>query len=487
MLINKRLLFTCFVLVFSAFLTQANAYSQFPIPTQVAPGKWGYKDSATGHIVIYWHFKYAGRFESNGLAKVAIKDQFGYINTQGVLRIPYSKSEYGPFEKDRAYNVKNHDGYLMVTDKMYAVHEIADFKDAEPRWKLLHDNVKYTYFTYPTDSLRVLSLLNTEPVLISPSNHFMQLEPFMVSSVSQKWGYRNKYTGEVVIFWEFDEAHPFAANGLARVRIGKEYGYIDPAGVLAIPFSTTEYGDFRSDTAFKVNDTYGWIEHRNRQYRKRLSDGQLTEWALLKNETRYRIFNYPADSALVASLMARQQDLDMQKILPSSAGEEKQKARLVITGGKSSRYFIDTFNSYYNNLGIECQFPISHNLLLVGGLNRFTQTVYTPKTQMQRNPLTPALGIMVHTSTGNKTGAYFKTCVLPITNNAWSKTLRSTGGSMPAQNQALDLLAGAMVEIGISIGNRLDFGLGYLYMPMNYKLPGDFENNFRVSIGLNVY
>ena len=75
------------------------------------------------------------------------------------------------------------------------------------------------------------------------------------------WGYMDK-EGTVVIAAAFDEARPFADNGLAAVKQGEKWGYIDTAGTLVIPCTLDEAGDFTNGSLApaKLGVAWGYID-----------------------------------------------------------------------------------------------------------------------------------------------------------------------------------------------------------------------------------
>jgi len=76
-----------------------------------------------------------------------------------------------------------------------------------------------------------------------------------------KWGYIDQ-TGKVVIDYQFDEAYNFAPNGLARVEKEYLYGFIDKTGKAVIDYQFIDAGDFAVNDLACVKDRlkYGYID-----------------------------------------------------------------------------------------------------------------------------------------------------------------------------------------------------------------------------------
>lgn len=77
-----------------------------------------------------------------------------------------------------------------------------------------------------------------------------------------KWGYVDN-NDVIMITYSFDEARPFS-EGLAGVRIGKDWGFINLGGELVIPFrfsnsGVTAKGSYKGQSAFIFKDGKAWI------------------------------------------------------------------------------------------------------------------------------------------------------------------------------------------------------------------------------------
>jgi hypothetical protein len=92
------------------------------------------------------------------------------------------------------------------------------------------------------------------------------LAPLTVRKRSQngKWGYAVDLEGcitEQIVAPRFDVAEKFGNNGLAKVRDGEKWGYINLKGEEAVPFHFDEVGDFSYGLApIKSNGKWGYFD-----------------------------------------------------------------------------------------------------------------------------------------------------------------------------------------------------------------------------------
>ncbi|WP_201508859.1 WG repeat-containing protein [Psychrobacter alimentarius] len=91
------------------------------------------------------------------------------------------------------------------------------------------------------------------------SNRFTTLD---ARQQDGKWGYVDD-NNVTMITYSFDEARPFS-EGLAGVRIGKDWGFINLGGELVIPFrfsnsGVSAKGSYKGQSAFIFKDGKAWI------------------------------------------------------------------------------------------------------------------------------------------------------------------------------------------------------------------------------------
>ena len=85
--------------------------------------------------------------------------------------------------------------------------------------------------------------------------------PLKPTKQDGKWGFVNERKA-VVITYTFDEVRPFS-EGLAGVRVGDKWGFIDSAGEMIIPlrFATSDMptsGDYKGVPALVFKDNKSW-------------------------------------------------------------------------------------------------------------------------------------------------------------------------------------------------------------------------------------
>lgn len=83
----------------------------------------------------------------------------------------------------------------------------------------------------------------------------------LAASTDGKWGYIDK-TGKYVINPQFDEASPFAENGLARVASGEKYGFIDETGKYVInpQFDWASFFAENGLACVNIDEKWGYID-----------------------------------------------------------------------------------------------------------------------------------------------------------------------------------------------------------------------------------
>jgi WG repeat protein len=170
-------------------------------------GKWGYLDK-TGATVIAPRFDEAFEF-SESLATVRVGKGFGYIDKKGAMAFP------GEFQDARAFSdglaaVKAGDkwGYIDKTGNMVISPRFGETKR----------------------TLAVLGYPQIDTVLYDFSNFG---EGLAGVKIGRKWGYIDKQ-GKTAIAPQFDSAREPFSEGLAVVGIGDLEGFVDASGKIAI-------------------------------------------------------------------------------------------------------------------------------------------------------------------------------------------------------------------------------------------------------------
>jgi type II secretory pathway pseudopilin PulG len=168
----------------------------------------GFIDKA-GKIVINPQFDEVGGF-SEGLSNVKIGEKWGYIDKTGKIVVNPQFDEAKGFVDDLA---------IVKVGKQYGFIDKAGKIVINPQFDL----------TVTSDNGTVIFDGNVKK-MIAASNPFK--EGLASVKVGEKYEFIDK-TGKIVINPQFDEAQGFH-EGLAAVRIGKQWGFIDKTGKIVI-------------------------------------------------------------------------------------------------------------------------------------------------------------------------------------------------------------------------------------------------------------
>ncbi|MEN6670656.1 WG repeat-containing protein [Psychrobacter sp. B38] len=181
---------------------------------------------------------------SDGRIVVKKDGKYGVINTANKIIVPFSASisDIDNYQGGRAQVRKNQAvSWLDKNGKTISEPKRADNEPSSAR------------SSAPDTSRNPLSSGKTA------SNRFTTLQPRQQDG---KWGYIDD-NEVVMITYSFDEARPFS-EGLAGVRIGKDWGFINLGGELVIPFrfanSGVSTGDrYKGQPAFVFTGGKAWI------------------------------------------------------------------------------------------------------------------------------------------------------------------------------------------------------------------------------------
>lgn len=223
---------------------------------------------------------------SGGLLPVQRNNKVGYLNMKGKEVIPAtyevltdSQGWARPVsdgrivvKKDGNYGVINTANKVIVPFSA-AISEIDDYQNGMTRVRKnraiswLDKNGKTTNepsnadseeFTARSSANTTSSSLSAQTKQAAP-NRFTTLQARQQDS---KWGYIDD-NDVVMITYSFDEARPFS-EGLAGVRIGKDWGFINLGGELVIPFrfansGVSAKGSYKGQSAFVFKDGKAWV------------------------------------------------------------------------------------------------------------------------------------------------------------------------------------------------------------------------------------
>lgn len=150
-----------FLLVFQLlsagfFTTTLRGQSRLPVPFQhESSGKWGYKDAATGQVLIYWHFDAADSFDQQGFARITYQHRQSFIDTAGSLIFPLVFPFVSATFDDTIYLNAEHTRYIAKSGQQY--YEYKKQKEAMVRISELPVSDYYgrqltiVRFQYPRD------------------------------------------------------------------------------------------------------------------------------------------------------------------------------------------------------------------------------------------------------------------------------------------------------------------------------------------------
>jgi WG repeat protein len=228
-------------------LALADAPSAVPAPLfpVVKDGKWGYVDQ-TGKLVVAPRFEAAGRF-SEGLAPVRLGGRLGYADATGALVLvpelePADGALHRRFSGGRAvvrkgarYGYIDRTGKLVVPARWLTAEDFSEgralvcdeagcgFLDAEGRYALVPDAMGGTSFKNGVASVYLA----------------MAMSHKRTAFVTAQGG---RIPGQ------FEDSGNFS-EGLAPVRFGRRWGYVDGTGKPAIPNVYEGASDFSEGLA----------------------------------------------------------------------------------------------------------------------------------------------------------------------------------------------------------------------------------------------
>lgn len=274
-------------------------------PVPAAQGrKWGYIN-AKGEWVVRPMFEYAGYFH-NGLAKVVVKDKIGYIRQDGTMAIEPRFEEgddfldtitvvRGYFQNKFQNLYINTCGKILWEEKFCFAWPFQDgiaegstckFNEGEEQlWGAIDANGEYLFtpqFKSPPQFLnKNAALVETDSLwgIISVDGHWIVPPKYNVgyrawagdlawvlTENDDKWSLIGS-DGKVITERKFDETDAFY-EGLAAVKIGDRYGFIDTTGAVVLTLEPEYYPMHFSDGLALVvqtgdsTDRWGYINKK---------------------------------------------------------------------------------------------------------------------------------------------------------------------------------------------------------------------------------
>jgi hypothetical protein len=182
--------------------------------------KWGYIDTAARYVIAL-QFEGAGPF-FDGLAPAKAGTHWGFIRKDGAFAFPPqfdSALEFtkglAPVKAGRKWGFMDTAGKYLIKPRFDGVdvwcfyHGLAWVKVART-WMLIDKTGSCVYCASPRD---IMARFGSEPVY---------------ERIGDKYGYKDS-AGTLIIAPQFDLAEPFY-KGIAAVKAGGEWGYIDKTG-----------------------------------------------------------------------------------------------------------------------------------------------------------------------------------------------------------------------------------------------------------------
>lgn len=165
----SNLIFSALFLVSGLFNSVADAHHLVPFQYPGISGKWGYKDSKTDQVKIYWHFDYAADFDDKGYARVGIRGYYGFIDTLGDIVVPIQYEELGQkFNNDTllvTYYIKNQ--YYVRSNGVVKKYKRGNW--IPEKFTRLEQLEKVLVFHYPADSAYSKSLWMKQMNIAEPT------------------------------------------------------------------------------------------------------------------------------------------------------------------------------------------------------------------------------------------------------------------------------------------------------------------------------
>ncbi|MFA6212781.1 MAG: WG repeat-containing protein [Candidatus Obscuribacterales bacterium] len=207
-------------------------------------GKWGFIDS-TGQFVISNELEYATSF-SDGLAAVVIEGNWGFINTKGEIVIEPIYEKAKPFSNGLALvKLRNKLGYIDKNGNL-AIPATFDsgrpFSEGLAEVGILDRGKHELRLCYINTSGKVC--LDTSKIEASAEPDAKEPDVYNLDDGKTLFGFKNA-TG----MSSSDKRPRDFHCGLAGIKLGKNYGYINKDGKVVIPPVYTAAYDFSENLA----------------------------------------------------------------------------------------------------------------------------------------------------------------------------------------------------------------------------------------------
>lgn len=184
------------------------------------------------------HFDSIGRFGRLGLARVGADGRYGFIDENGIEAVPIVYSDADPFDENglaRVRNTAGQYGYIDAAGKEVIpciCDDLSAFSDG-----VCVAKVNRRYYILNTEGGQVVDIafrdLGAETAGSLSVPAFDASGRLRASDLSGRYALLGRDYQPLTGF-DYDEIGEFS-EGLARVRSGKAYGFIDVNGELAVP------------------------------------------------------------------------------------------------------------------------------------------------------------------------------------------------------------------------------------------------------------
>lgn len=233
--------------VLAALLMMGSGYAAEPSPAAEAPVRW-----------IEGSYRYAEPF-SEGLAVIGYWDddwggyRMGAVDQAGRVAIPCRWHELGSFHEGLAYAGGNGES-LRYVDKTgeTVIDPPFDYATDFSEGLAYAGRAGSTFFLRP-DGETAMSFTGL-------TVHGKGFSEGLCAAARGAWGYIDP-AGKLAIPYQFEEAEDFS-EGLAAVKQGDKWGYIDRTGAVVVEPRFAYAGDFHEGRAavWESNESCGYID-----------------------------------------------------------------------------------------------------------------------------------------------------------------------------------------------------------------------------------
>ena len=215
------------------------------------------KKNKTGNVVIPFKYDEVWAF-NEGLAKVSLNNQFGYINKQGREIIPIKYDAAGDFNSGIA--LVKLDGIWRYINKQGK--EIMSLGSEDDFQTVFGDGHALVYLNGKHLCINKYGKVIASGLDYECGGGFT--EGLSLVRKNYKWGYINT-EARYVILPSYDEARSFV-EGFAAVKFNDGWGFINKKGKEITPFKYDDVGNFSEGLgAVKLNYKWGYINKKGKE------------------------------------------------------------------------------------------------------------------------------------------------------------------------------------------------------------------------------